>query len=127
LTGELSTYGIKKAFKHQPLIFLMPQKTLWEILVPKYSNKGKEFPLKHHHAWDEKVRQIAGGVTILKTAKGQWTSTKGRLFAEKMIPVRVYCTEKEIEKIIQLTLEHYSQEAVMAYELSSNVKVVKRE
>jgi len=34
--------------------------------------------------------------------------------------------EKEIEKIIRLTLEHYNQEAVMAYELSSNVKVVKR-
>lgn len=104
----------------------MPKKSLWEILVPKYSNEKKEFPLKHHHLWDEKVRKIAGGVTILKTAKGQWINTKGKLFAEEMIPVRIYCTEEEIEKIIRFTLEHYNQEAVMAYELSSNVKVVKR-
>lgn len=104
----------------------MPKKSLWEILVPKYSNEGKEFPIKHHHLWDEKVRKIAGGVTILKTAKGQWINTKGKLFAEKMIPVRVYCNEKEIEKIIQLSLEHYNQEAVMAYELSPNVKMRKR-
>lgn len=104
----------------------MPKKSLWEILVPKYSNEKKEYPLKHHHSWDEKVRDIAGGVTILKTAKGQWINTKGKLFAEEMIPVRIYCTEEEIEKIIRLSLEHYNQEAVMAYELSSNVKVVKR-
>ncbi len=104
----------------------MPKKSLWEILVPKYSNEGKEFTLKHHHRWDEKVRNIAGGVTILKTAKGQWINTRGKLFAEKMIPIRVYCTEKEIGKIIALTLEHYNQEAVMAYELSSNIKVVKK-
>lgn len=104
----------------------MPKNSLWEILAPKYSNEKKEFSLKHHHSWDSKVRQIAGGVTILKTAKGQWINTKGKLFAEEMIPVRIYCTEEEIEKIIQLTIEHYSQEAVMAYELSSNVKVVKR-
>ncbi|MBU2638689.1 MAG: hypothetical protein KJ955_06975 [Nanoarchaeota archaeon] len=104
----------------------MTKKAIWEILVPKYSNEGKEFALKHHHAWDESVRKIAGGVTILKSAKGQWVNTKGKLFAEKMIPVRVFCTEKEIGKIIKLTLEHYNQEAVMAYELSSNVKVVKK-
>lgn len=104
----------------------MAKKSLWEILVPKYSNDGKEFTLKHHYEWDGEVRKIAGGVTILKTAKGQWVNTKRKLFAEKMIPVRIYCTEQEIERIIQLTLEHYNQEAVMAYELSSNVKLVKR-
>ncbi|HII15094.1 MAG TPA: hypothetical protein HA362_02170 [Nanoarchaeota archaeon] len=104
----------------------MPKKSLWEILVPKYSNQGRQYPLKHHHLWDEKVREIAGGITILKSAKGQWVNTKGKLFAEKMIPVRVYCSKKEIGKIIRLTLEHYNQEAAMAYELSSNVKVVKR-
>ncbi|MFH1065239.1 MAG: hypothetical protein V1734_01910 [Nanoarchaeota archaeon] len=104
----------------------MPKKSLWEILVPKYSNERKEYRLRHHHAWDSKVRTIAGGVTILKTAKGRWVNTRGKLFAEEMIPVRAYCTEKEIGKIIKLTLEHYNQEAVMAYELSSNVKVMKR-
>ena len=48
------------------------------------------------------------------------------LFIDKMIPVRIYCTEFEIDKIIQLTLNHYDQEAVLAYEISSNVKLIKR-
>ncbi|MBI4441238.1 hypothetical protein HY639_03660 [Candidatus Woesearchaeota archaeon] len=98
-------------------------KTLWEILVPRYSNKGEEYPLSHHHAWDEKVKAIAGGMTILKPAKGHWVNPHGKLFSEEMIPVRIYCTEQEIDLIIDMTLVHYGQEAVMAYELSSHVKM----
>jgi hypothetical protein len=34
----------------------------------------------------------------------------GILFSEEMIPVRIYCDEKSIDKIIALTMEHYQQE-----------------
>ena len=98
-------------------------KTLWEILVPRYSNEKKEFSLEHHRQWDEEVRVIAGGVTILRTAKGQWINPEGKIFIEEMIPVRVYCTEDEIEKIMDYTRVHYSQEAIFAYEVSNKVKI----
>lgn len=101
-------------------------KKIWEILVPRYSNKGKEYSVKFHRVWDEKVRKIAGGITIFRTAKGQWINYKGNLFNEEMIPVRVYCTESEINQIIDITLEYYKQEAVFAYKISTKVKLKHR-
>lgn len=101
----------------------MTSKSLWEILVPSYSNEGIEYELTHHQQWDEKVRNISGGLTILRTARGQWINEEGRLFFDRMIPVRVYCTEPDIEKIIDLTLDHYNQEAILAYQVSTNVKL----
>ncbi len=105
----------------------MTGKSLWEILVPNYSNEKIKYTLEYHHQWDEKVRKISGGMTLLKTAKGQWMSNSGILFSEEMIPVRIFCDEDSIDKIIALTMEHYQQEAVLAYEVSSRVKLVKRE
>lgn len=96
---------------------------LWEILVPRCSNKGVEYPVEYHRVWDEKVREIAGGITILRTAKGHWINPTGRIFVEEMIPVRIYCTEESIDKIIDLTMGYYEQEAVLAYEISRNVKL----
>ena len=96
---------------------------LWEILIPRYSNEVVEYSVEYHHSWDKYVREIAGGVTILRTAKGHWVNPEGRVFQEEMIPVRVYCSEEELDRIIDHTLEYYAQEAVFAYEVSSNVKV----
>ncbi len=104
----------------------MTTKSLWEILVPNCSNENVKYSLDYHHQWDEKVRAISGGLTILKKAKGQWISDGGRLFSEEMIPVRIYCDEASIDQIIELTMVHYQQEAVLAYEISSRVKLVKK-
>ncbi len=104
----------------------MVAKSLWEILVPSHSNEGIEYELHHHKEWDEKVRAISGGLTILRTTKGQWVNDEGHLFFDRMIPVRVYCAEPDIDRIIALTLEYYNQEAVLAYEVSSHVKLVYR-
>ena len=102
-------------------------KSLWEILIPAHSNKGKNFSLEHHKKWDQKARSISGGLTILKAGKGEWISPEGKKFYDKMIPIRVYCTEKEIDEIIAFTIKHYSQKAVMAYQISKNVKIVHQE
>jgi len=96
---------------------------LWEVLVPRVSSTGSEFPLEHHHQWDATVRGVAGGLTILRPAKGHWVNVKGVKFVEEMIPVRVYCTEREIDEIMDCTLRHYSQEAVFAYVVSERVKI----
>lgn len=41
-----------------------------------------------------------------------------------MIPVRIACTEDDIDSIINLTMKYYNQEAVMSYQISEHVKIV---
>ena len=101
-------------------------KALWEVLVPRCANDGTEYTVEYHHIWDTKVRHIAGGITILRTAKGQWINPDGVSFIEEMIPVRIHCSEAELEEIIDLTLEYYDQEAVFAYKVSEEVKIKHR-
>jgi hypothetical protein len=94
---------------------------LWEILVPASNNKDQKFTYEHHKEWDAFVKKITGGVTIMKTAKGQWVSPHGKIYVDRMIPCRIVCTEEQINEIIDFTLEHYNQEAVLAYRISTNV------
>jgi hypothetical protein len=94
---------------------------LWEILVPASGNNDKEFTYEHHKAWDEFVKNLTGGVTIMKTAKGQWLSPSGKLYKDRMIPCRIICTKEQINKIVDFTIEHYNQEAVLAYKISTVV------
>jgi hypothetical protein len=98
---------------------------LWEILVPA-SSPGYPIKLKWHKEWDKKVREIAGGLTIMKPAQGEWISPSGKLYRDRIIPVRIMCTVEQIEKIAEMTIEHYSQEAVMYYAVSGFVKIKHR-
>jgi hypothetical protein len=100
---------------------------LWEILVPRCWNSGDEIPVTHHREWDGMVRGVAGGLTILRTATGEWVNPDGTLFRERMIPVRIACSEEDIRHIIDFTISHYDQEAVMAYKVSEQVLIVHRD
>lgn len=93
---------------------------LWEILVPA-ENSGKEIPVAYHQEWDKKVRELAGGLSILKPLKGHWVSDQKGLFTEKMIPVRIACSIHVIHDIAKFTLEHYKQKVVMLYKISDMV------
>lgn len=93
---------------------------LWEILVPA-SSKEKEFSYEHHKKWDEYVKSLAGGLTIMKTAKGEWINPDGVLYSDRMIPVRIKCKRSDIKKIIDFTIKHYDQEAVLAYNISNEI------
>lgn len=100
---------------------------LWEILVPCNRNDGKPIRTKHHQEWDKQIQRIAGGLTIMKPAKGKWVSPDGELFKDRMIPVRVACTRKQLDEVIRRTLNHYNdQEAVMCYLIAEEVKIVYR-
>lgn len=99
----------------------MAEKTLWEILVPKYSNDGTKYELSYHQKWDEYVRSISGGLTIFNTAKGHWLNPDNQPFIEPMIPVRIYCDKPSIDKIVEYAMQHYDQQAILAYEISTNV------
>ena len=97
-----------------------PNRSLWEMLVPA-TVKGLTVPKQRHQLWDAEVRKVSQGLTILSPARGQWVTPLGCLQVERMIPVRLICTKREIARIATLTARHYKQEAVMYYELSRHV------
>lgn len=119
---------------------------MWEILVPTEKRvktkapdpdtapgdyyrwqKRHSYTTRYHRVWDNKVRAIAGGLTVLRPAVGQWVSPEGELFKERMIPVRIAATREQIDKIIDLTLEYYDQLAVMCYKVSEEVIIRHKE
>lgn len=101
----------------------MAKKGLFEILVPTVRSDGRPIRVRFHRVWDEKVRKIAGGLTILKPVRGQWVAPDGNLFAERMIPVRICCSSEEIEAVADMTAKYYEQIAVMYYKVSDFVKI----
>jgi hypothetical protein len=96
------------------------KRTMWEILVPTIRSNGKPIKTKCHKNWDQKVRKITGGLTIFSPAKGQWISPAGDLFLERVIPVRILASEKEMNEIVDMTLLFYEQKAVLAYQLGDS-------
>jgi hypothetical protein len=98
---------------------------LYEILVPTQMNSGKPIRTRYHRVWDEKVRKISGGLTIMAPVKGQWVSADEVLYRERMIPVRIACPPDKIEQIADMTAKYYEQEAVMYYLLSKEVTIKK--
>ncbi len=97
---------------------------MWEIFVPASSN-DQEFTYDHHKKWDDYVKSLAGGLTIMKTAKGEWIdSSTDKVYKDRIIPVRIKCSKKNIKKIIEFTITHYNQEAVLAYKVSDKVYLI---
>lgn len=110
---------------------------LWEILVPCKRNDGKPYRTRHHRQWDEQVLRVTGGLTVLKpTTAGYWIDQHVMVeqihiadaYKDRMIPVRIAATSKQMNEIIRRTLVHYSdQEAIMAYKISDDVRIVHRD
>lgn len=101
---------------------------LYEILVPTVRNGpsgggGTPIRTQFHRLWDAKVRAITGGLTIMTPAKGQWIAPDGKLFSERMIPVRIMATPQQITQIADMTAAYYEQQAVMYYRISDEVVV----
>lgn len=96
---------------------------LYEILVPCQFNDGRKVRRRFHRVWDAKIRAITGGLTVLTPVKGQWID-KGQLYDERMIPVRIACTAKQIIKVADITAKHYMQIKVMYYTIGTDVHVV---
>ena len=94
---------------------------MYEILIPTVMN-GHPVRTKHHKQWDKFVRKLTTGLTILKPAKGQWVDeSTDTLHEERMIPVKIACTAHQLKMIINFTLSHYNQIAVLAYKVSDEV------
>lgn len=104
----------------------MKKLELWEILVPTIRNNGRPIRLRFHKVWDNKVREISGGLTVLQPVKGQWIDNKGNLLNERMIPVRFLANRNDVDNIIDMTMEYYEQESILAYQISNNVILKER-
>ncbi len=97
---------------------------LYEILVPTIRRKGgKPYRTRYHRVWDNQVREITGGLTIMRPCVGHWVAPDGELFVERMIPVRIACTAAQIKEIADLTAEYYDQLAVMYYRVADKVVI----
>lgn len=97
---------------------------LYEILVPTiYGDTMKPIRTKHHKKWDERVKKLSGRLTILTPGKGVWVH-EGVDYIERVIPVRIMCEEDVMKKIVDITLQHYRQKAVMYYVLSTECFIV---
>lgn len=94
---------------------------LYEILIPTLMD-GKPIRTRFHRVWDKKIREISSGLTILQPAKGQWLDSGG-FVCERMIPVRVMCSEDQIDAIVKITAKYYKQKAVMYYLISSHAYI----
>lgn len=101
-------------------------KSLWEILVPANPNVGCGIYRDHmkcHEAWDKKIADIAGSLSIMREVKGKWRSpgSSWSIESETMIAVRIACSYDELDRIIDMTKKHYKQKEVMVYLVSSTV------
>lgn len=103
-------------------------KAVWEILVPTVHRvSGKGIRVRFHRVWDARVRAITGGLTIQYPVKGEWVAPDGTLYRDRMIPVRIIATHEEFNKIMQITLKHYDELAVMGYMITSNTLILHKE
>lgn len=97
---------------------------LWEILVPTHFDDTKEWiPDEHHQQWERRVREVSGGLTMLRSAMGQWVHL-GEVHEESVIPVRLIATRDQMEEIAGFTAQHYRQKVIMVYKISDEVLFV---
>lgn len=96
---------------------------LWQVLVPCNFNSGKPVKTRHHREWDKKVRTITGGLTIFSPGKGQWVDPEGVVYQDRVIPVQILASERQIDLIVNITMDHYRQKAVALFRLSSAAQI----
>jgi len=85
---------------------------VYEVLIPLADNSGRRFSRAHHSAWEAEVRKRAGGLSILPALEGQWVN-KGRVYRERIRPVRIACTARIIRQLALLAKQHYRQLSVL--------------
>lgn len=93
---------------------------LWELLVPTTRNDGRPIHTRFHRVWDNKVKDISGGLTILHPTIGYWVN-EGQTQKERMIPVRIMCSIEQFREILKITLKYYEQKSIIWYRLSTEV------
>ncbi len=108
----------------------------FEILIPVAPNKGEPttdemyakldfnkdgtiFNKAHHGTFIRKVLTVAGGYSWLPEIDGAWVNSHCEVVKEKMIPIRVACTDENIKEIASFAKQHYEQEAIFVLEIGT--------
>lgn len=102
-------------------------KSVFEILIPSQFNDRKTIHVEHHYAFDDFVKGIAGGLTILRSGMGYWVDLSGETYKERMIPVRIICSDQEIEQIGNFALTHYKQKAILYYKIGTELVFLRQQ
>lgn len=100
---------------------------LWEILVPLASNDGVPFSEDQHEAFRRVVRGLPGnrGTTTRPAGDGDWQDCDtGKVYAEKMIPIRFRACKADVQRIAEHARKFYGQIAVMAYKIASGHDII---
>jgi hypothetical protein len=100
---------------------------LWEILVPVASNEGIPFSEDHHEAFRRILRALPSnsGTTSRPAGDGDWQDQDtGKVFVEKMIPIRFRACRADAERMVAHVLKFYRQIAVMAYKVADARDVI---
>lgn len=105
------------------------RKKLYEIQIPVAPNlpevficdKNGNFNQEYHDRFLAKVLTVANGYTALPIVEGAWINGSGKTFIEKMIPVRIFCTDENITEIASFAKRHYDQEAIFVVELGTAI------
>ena len=93
---------------------------LFELLIPLTDNSGHKFTDSHNAKFFQFVRNLAGGLTALSPANGQWVDS-GKVYKERVRPIRIACNPATIRKIAEYAKQFYKQFSIMYYQLSNKV------
>ena len=96
---------------------------LYEILIPRADNQKNIFSRAHNLLWENEARKIAGGLSVCPPIEGQWEND-GKVYREKMIPVRIACSARKIAKLVNFAKLHFRQLSIMYYPVSRDVRFV---
>jgi len=108
--------------------FDMDKKCLWEIFVPKNHNEKTIYGVSHHREWNRKVTTETDVILLSSTPyKKKSCPTIGKcFFSEEMILLRVCCTSEEFDKILDITIDHYDRDEIIAFKISDKMIVKKK-
>ena len=99
------------------------KKTMWELLIPAGIN-NKEFTAEQHKVWENDVTKSVGEITIIRQLKGDWLTSNKLEFKDRVLRVNVVCNEKQLKKIIQITMLLYHMEKIIVYKTGEDVIIL---
>jgi len=94
---------------------------LYEILIPVADNEKRVFSRIHRKVWEKVVRDTAGGLSTCAPVDGQWVDG-GKVYSERMQPVRIACSAPKIRKLAEFAKGHFRQLSIMYYPVSPEVR-----
>jgi hypothetical protein len=110
------------------VVYIGPKTCLWEIFIPKNHNKEMIYGVSHHREWNRKVTKETNVILLSSSSYKEKScpTIEEPFFSEEMLLLRVYCTQEELDRILDITVDHYDRDKIIAFKISENMIVKKR-